>query len=96
MWTGIAPDELSFYKEEVMEKVREIRESTKNRLILKKYPSDTLTMSQIKNQVRKMIDDGNKIDLIVLDYIDCIVPDKNLGDEWKSEGSVMRAFETVS
>jgi len=95
MWTGIAPDELSFYKEEVMEKVREIRENTKNRLILKKYPSDTLTMSQIKNQVRKMIAEGNKIDLIVLDYIDCIVPDKNLGDEWKSEGSVMRAYEAL-
>lgn len=95
MWTGIAPDELSFYKEEVMEKVKEIRENTKNRLILKKYPSDTLTMSQIKNQVRKMIAEGNKIDLIVLDYIDCIVPDKNLGDEWKSEGSVMRAYEAL-
>jgi replicative DNA helicase len=95
MWTGIAPDELSFYKEDVMEKVKEIRENTKNRLILKKYPSDTLTMSQIKNQVRKMIAEGNKIDLIVLDYIDCIVPDKNLGDEWKSEGSVMRAYEAL-
>jgi replicative DNA helicase len=95
MWTGIAPDELSFYKEEVMEKVREIRENTKNRLILKKYPSDTLTMSQIKNQVRKMIAEGNKIEMIVLDYIDCIVPDKNLGDEWKSEGSVMRAYEAL-
>jgi len=95
MWTGIAPDELSFHKENVMEKVREIRENTSNKLILKKYPSDTLTMSQIKNQVRKMIADGNKIDLIVLDYIDCIVPDKNLGDEWKSEGSVMRGFEAM-
>ena len=95
MWTGIAPDELSFSKDVVMEKVKEIRENTKNRLILKKYPSDTLTMSQIKNQVRKMIAEGNKIDLIVLDYIDCIVPDKNLGDEWKSEGSVMRGYEAL-
>ena len=24
-----------------------------------------------------------------------VVPDKNLGDEWKSEGSVMRAFEAM-
>lgn len=95
MWTGIAPDELSFHKDAVMGKVKEIRENTSNRLILKKYPSDTLTMSQVKNQVRKMIADGNKIDLIVLDYIDCIVPDKNLGDEWKSEGSVMRGFEAM-
>ena len=39
-----------------------------------------------------MIAEGNKVDMVVLDYIDCIVPDKNLGDEWKSEGSVMRGF----
>jgi len=42
-----------------------------------------------------MIAEGNKIDMIVVDYIDCITPDKNLGDEWKSEGSVMRAFEAM-
>jgi replicative DNA helicase len=62
---------------------------------LKKYASDTLTMSQIKNQIRKMIAEGTKIDMISLDYIDCVVPDKNLGDEWKSEGSVMRGFEAM-
>lgn len=95
LWTGIAPDELSFHKDAVMEKVRDIKENTTNRLILKKYASDTLTMNQIKNQIRKMIAEGTKIDMICLDYIDCIVPDKNLGDEWKSEGSVMRGFEAM-
>jgi replicative DNA helicase len=78
-----------------MEKVREVEETMTNKLILKKLPSDTLTMLQIKNQLRKMVADGTKIDMVVLDYIDCIVPDKNLGDEWKSEGSVMRAFEAM-
>ena len=95
LWTGIAPDNLSNHRDEVMEKVRDIKENTKNSLTLKKLPSDTLTMNQIKNQVRKMIAEGNKIDMIVVDYIDCITPDKNLGDEWKSEGSVMRAFEAM-
>ena len=95
LWTGIAPDELSFQKDVVMEKVRDIKENTTNRLILKKYASDTLTMSQIKNQIRKMIAEGTKIDMISLDYIDCVVPDKHLGDEWKSEGSVMRGFEAM-
>ena len=52
-------------------------------------------MNQIKNQIRKMIAEGTKIDMISLDYIDCVVPDKNLGDEWKSEGSVMRGFEAM-
>jgi replicative DNA helicase len=95
LWTEIAPDLLSIHKDKVLEKVKDIRENTNNKLILKKLPSDTLTMNQIKNQIRKMMAEGNKIDMVVLDYIDCIVPDKNLGDEWKSEGSVMRGFEAM-
>ena len=78
-----------------MNSVNEIKNTMNNELILKKLPSDTKTMLQIKNEIRKIIADGTKIDMVVLDYIDCIVPDKNLGDEWKSEGSVMRAFEAM-
>ena len=95
LWTKIHPDDLSEKRDEVMSKVREIEESMPNKLIMKKLPSDTMTMLQIKNQIRKMVSDGIKVDMIVLDYIDCVVPDKNLGDEWKSEGSVMRAFEAM-
>ena len=95
LWTKIHPDELSDKKDEVMNKVKEIKETMSNELILKKLPSDTKTMLQIKNEIRKMIADGTKIDMVILDYIDCVVPDKNLGDEWKSEGSVMRSFEAM-
>jgi replicative DNA helicase len=95
LWTGIHPDDLTENRVEVMEKVKQIQESRKNKLIMKKLASDTVTMNQIKNQVRKMIAEGNKVDMIILDYIDCVVPDKNLGDEWKSEGSVMRGFEAM-
>jgi replicative DNA helicase len=95
LWTKIHPDEMSDRKEEIISKVNHIKETMTNRLILEKLPSDTLTMLQIKNQIRKMIADGIKIDMVLLDYIDCVVPDKNLGDEWKSEGSVMRAFEAM-
>jgi replicative DNA helicase len=95
MWTGIAPDELPLHREEVLEKARIVREEMTNKLFLKKLPSDQHTMNQIKNMVRKMVADGNKIDLIVLDYIDCVLPDRNLGDEWKSEGSVMRGYESM-
>jgi len=95
LWTKIHPDELSEKREDVMNKVKEIESTMENTLDLKKLPSDTKTMLQIKNEIRKMIADGTKIDMVVLDYIDCIVPDKNLGDEWKSEGSVMRGFEAM-
>ena len=94
-WTGIAPDDLSNHKDVVFKKIEEIKETMSNKLILKKLPSDTMTMGQIKNQIRKMVADGTKIDMIILDYIDCVTPEKALEDEWKSEGSVMRAFEAM-
>jgi replicative DNA helicase len=95
MWTGIEPDNLVLHKEDVMSKITEIKETMQNRLILKKLASDTMTMNQIKTQVRKMIADGNKIDLVLIDYIDCILPESSSKDEWKAEGSVMRGFEAM-
>jgi replicative DNA helicase len=95
LWTKIHPDELSEKRDVVIQKVKEIEETMSNKLIMKKLPSDTVTMLQIKNQIRKVIADGLKVDMVLLDYIDCVVPDKNLGDEWKSEGSVMRGFEAM-
>ena len=95
IWTGIEPDNLALHKEEVISKITEIQETMKNKLILKKLASDTMTMNQIKNQVRKMIADGTKIDLVLVDYIDCILPESSAKDEWKAEGSVMRGFEAM-
>ena len=95
LWTKIHPDDMSNKKEEVLVKVKEIESKMSNQLVLEKLPSDTMTMSQIKTIIRKMIADGIKIDMVLLDYIDCVVPEKNLGDEWKSEGSVMRGFEAM-
>ena len=95
MWTGIEPDNLVQNKEEVMSKITEIKETMQNRLVLKKLASDTMTMSQIKNQVRKMIADGIKLDMVLLDYIDCVLPESSSKDEWKAEGSVMRGFEAM-
>jgi replicative DNA helicase len=95
IWTGIEPDNLANHKEEVITKITEIQETMKNRLILKKLASDTMTMNQIKNQVRKMIADGIRIDMILLDYIDCVLPESTSKDEWKAEGSVMRGFESM-
>ena len=91
-WTGIVNDDLSKHKETVLDKADEMKK-TGGRLILKKLPSDEMTMLQIKNQVRKIEADGIKLDMILIDYIDCILPDRAFNDEWKGEGSVMRKFE---
>jgi replicative DNA helicase len=65
------------------------------KLILKKLASDEFTITQIKNQIRKIISEGTKIDIVLLDYIDCVVPERSFDDEWKGEGSVMRKFEAM-
>lgn len=95
LWTRIPPDDLATKRDEVMAKIDDIQKNMKNELILKKLPSDTLTMVQIKNQIRKLISEGTKIDMVLLDYIDCVLPEGKNNDEWKSEGSVMRQFEAM-
>jgi replicative DNA helicase len=95
LWTGIEPDNLNLHRETVISKVEEIKNTMTNELKLIKLASDTYNMSQIKNIVRKMIADGTKVDLIMLDYIDCVTPESTSKDEWKAEGSVMRGFEAM-
>jgi len=95
LWTKIHPDDLTAKKEEVQRRVKEIESTMENKLILCKMPSDSVTISQIKNKIRKMIADGIKIDMVVLDYIDCVISDRQIENEWKAEGAVMRGFESM-
>ena len=93
-WTGIINDELSNHKETILEKADEMKK-TGGKLILKKLPSDQMTMLQIKNQVRKITSEGIKLDMVLIDYIDCVLADRHFDDEWKGEGSTMRKFESM-
>ena len=91
-WTGIEPQKLSENKEIVLSKADEMKKNG-GKLILKKLASDEFTIAQIKNQIRKITAEGTTLDIVVLDYIDCVIPDRSYNDEWKGEGSVMRKFE---
>tara|TARA_R110002110_G_scaffold53273_2_gene154056 strand:- start:3529 stop:4902 length:1374 start_codon:yes stop_codon:yes gene_type:complete len=92
-WTGIPQREQVVRKEEVLEKLIPYRD--RGKLILEKLPSDRITITNIKNKIRKLMAEGNKFDMVLLDYIDCVVPDRGFSDEWKGEGLVMRQFETM-
>lgn len=97
IWTGIEPDEQPNNKDEVKQKVEEIRSKCKGSLSIVKLPSDSVTISEIKTRIRKHISDGKKIDLLVIDYIDCITPERSVnGEEWKGEGSIMRSLESMT
>jgi len=77
--------------------VEEIKADNKGYLKLKKFPSDGTTMTQIRQYVRKLKAQGRKPDIILVDYMDCVVPNKGSKDqsEWNAEGAIMRQFETL-
>lgn len=96
IWTNIAPDDQVDNVEEVIAKVTEAQSRSKGELRLLKLASDDVTVSKIKSIVRKMVSDGFKIDLLLIDYVDCIQAEKSTsGEEWKGEGSIMRSLESM-
>ena len=93
-WTGIELNELSQRKEEVQEKLQGFK-TGRGKLIIKKMPSDGTTVTKIKHYIRKLITRGIKPDVLLLDYIDCVVPSRQFSDEYAGEGNVMREYETL-
>jgi replicative DNA helicase len=97
IWSGIAPDDQPDNKEEVLKIATEKQSQTTGQLKLLKLPSSDVSVSEIKSKIRKMISDGFKIDILVLDYVDCIAPEKVINsEEWKGEGSIMRNLEAMT
>jgi replicative DNA helicase len=97
IWTGIAPDDQLERKEEVIAKVKEIEENSKGQLKLLKMPSDSVTISEIKSKIRKLHSEGFNVDVLLIDYVDCISPERStFGEEWKGEGSIMRSLEAMT
>ena len=98
IWTEIAPDEQPEFRDEVKAKVEEAQAKSKGSLKLLKLASDNVTISEIKNKIRKMnSENGKKVDLLVIDYVDCISPERSTnGEEWKGEGSIMRSLESMT
>jgi len=71
------------------------REEQPGIIKLKKFPSDGTTIPHIKQYIKKQISQGFRPDIVLLDYIDCVVPTKAFKDEYAGEGNVMRQFETM-
>lgn len=93
-WSGYDLNSLSLHKDELKELVEKKR-GEKGILKLKKFPSDGTTIPIIRQYIRKLIAQGFKPDMILLDYIDCVQPSKKFDDVNAGEGNVMRQFETL-
>ena len=89
---------LSLHKDEVMQMADDMEAKIKEGkgfLILKKFSSDGTTIPMIRQYIRKLIAQGLRPDIVLLDYIDCVQTSKHYDDANVGEGSVMRQFETM-
>lgn len=93
-WSGYDLNSLSLHKEELVQMVEEMTNG-KGQLKLKKFSSDGTTIPVIRQYIRKLIAQGFRPDIVLLDYIDCVEPSKKFDDVNVGEGSVMRQFETL-
>lgn len=96
IWTGIAPDDQHTNADIVFDQVTEITSNRSNRLYLLKLSPFGVSVSDIRSKIRKLESEGHGIDLLVLDYVDCISLEKSIdGEEWKGEGTIMRSLESL-
>jgi len=93
-WTEVPLNELTENRDEIKKIIPKFK-SKEGNLILKKMPSDGTTIPKIKQYLKKLTSNGNKPDIVFIDYMDCVSPTRQFKDEWSGEGNVMRQFETM-
>jgi replicative DNA helicase len=93
-WTKIPLNELQARRIEAKQGFENFDKSS-GKLKLVKLKSDSTTISKIKQVIRKNIAQGFKPDLILIDYIDCVLPSRNYNDVNEGQGAVMRELETM-
>lgn len=75
------------------------KEMLKKNLRLKHFNTGTKSASDIENFIRRLINTGFKPDLVIIDYFECLVPEKtgySSDTEWTREGVTMRKLENIA
>lgn len=98
-WSDIPLEKLNEEKDFILRKATEIKESLPNgRLIFEKLHADTVNVAKLRRIIKREKNklDG-KLDLVIIDYADCIVGEQSKdSEEWTGEGRTMRQLEGIA
>lgn len=74
------------------------RDMLNENLRIVRLPSGEITAQNIERNLKKMINNGFKPDMMVVDYFECLnhIGDANTTNEWEKEGKTMRKFEAMA
>lgn len=81
------------------DKNSESRRMLSENIICERLRTGEVTATDIKLKIKKHISKGFKPDLVIIDYFECIAPERtsSIGDnEWSKEGVTMRKLESVA
>lgn len=72
-------------------------EKTSNKLHILKLPTEGTTVSMIRKEIKKINSKNPKIDIVLIDYVDCIdlERDSRTNDELVNEGKIFRKLEAL-
>ena len=62
-----------------------------------KMQNGNTTVGDVKRKLLKLQSQGYKIDMVVLDYVDCLIAERGRGfdEEWKGEGGIIRQLDAM-
>lgn len=69
-----------------------------NNIKIIRLATGEVTATEIKEKVKRKINEGFKPDLLIIDYFDCLAPEKGTGSlsKWEQEGKTMRKLENMA
>ena len=86
-------------KDEVKKKIKIINNQEGiGKLYILKLSADGCTVGVIKNTIKRINSKGDKIDVLILDYLDCLSAEKEFAgaEDWSNEGKIMRQVESMT
>ena len=99
--TGIEAKDLS--KPGVIDQVKEQLDKYEDKDLMRenlrivRFPSGELTASHIQRYIKKLINNGFKPDLVIIDYFECLThTGDNHSNEYEKEGKTMRKLESIA
>lgn len=86
------------------EKVRDIlehydkSEMMRNNIRIMRLNTGEVSATEIKEKIKRLINEGFKPDLVIVDYFECLAPERGTSSdsEWVREGKSMRKFENMA
>jgi len=94
IWSKIGLSEMDDRNVEVRQKCYEyVSKKTGGKIVIKRMSQENTTMNDVKNFItRYEKKTGIKFDLLVLDYLDCLEPNKKSADRTEAELQIVKSF----